>query len=82
MDTIFAQAVGKVTELPLNTHGITGEVLLEGSGRPDFPVVEFTAEKNTMIDEAVAEVERGDLIDQKAMKARSTKPQEKAHTHV
>ena len=70
MDTVFAQAVTKISELPLDTQRFIGEALLDGATRPDLPVIEFTAEENAMIDEAIAEVERGEVIDQAQMERR------------
>lgn len=67
MDIIFAQAVGKVVELPRETQRFIGEAILDGVGRSDLPVIEFTAEEEAMLDEAEAEVVRGELIDQEDM---------------
>lgn len=68
MDTTFAQAIAKISELPLDTQRFIGEALLDGAGRPDLPVIEFTAEEEAMLDEAIADVERGDVIGQEKMK--------------
>lgn len=51
MDTVFARAVTKIIEMPRGTQREIGEALLDGRGRLDLPVIEFTAEKDTMIDE-------------------------------
>ncbi len=46
MDTVFAQAVSKISELPQGTQRIIGEALLEGEVQPNLPVIEFTAEES------------------------------------
>ncbi|WP_299735278.1 hypothetical protein [uncultured Roseobacter sp.] len=68
MDIVFAQAVTKIIELPQDTQRVIGEALLDGAGQPDLPVIEFTAEENAMIDEALEEIERGEVIGQEEMK--------------
>lgn len=70
MDTLFAHAVSKISELPLDTQRFIGEALLDGAGRPDLPVIEFTAEEEAMLDEAEAEIARGELIGQEEMNKR------------
>lgn len=64
MDTVFAQAVTEISELPLDTQRSIGEALLGGAARPDLPVIEFTAEENAMLDEAEAELAAGKVIGQ------------------
>lgn len=68
MDTVFAHAVTKVIELPQETQRFIGEAILDGAGRPDLPVIEFTAEEEAMIEDAEAEVARGELIDQEEVR--------------
>ncbi len=46
MDTVFAQAVSKISELPQGTQRFIGEALLEGEVQPNLPVIEFTAEES------------------------------------
>ncbi|MEL6362667.1 MAG: hypothetical protein AAFR21_16440 [Pseudomonadota bacterium] len=48
MDTVFAQAVTKIIELPLETQRAIGEKLLDGTTQPDLPVIDFTAEESAM----------------------------------
>lgn len=69
MDTIFAQAVTKIIELPQDTQRVIGEALLDGAGQPDLPVIEFTAEENAMIDEGLADIEAGRTFSQTEMEA-------------
>ena len=68
MDTVFAQAVTKIIEMPQETQRVIGEALLDAAGQPDLPVIEFTPEENAMIDEALEQVERGEVIGQEEMK--------------
>ena len=70
MDTIFAQAVTKVIEMPQDVQRAIGEALLDGAGQPNLPMIEFTAEEEAMIDEALVEIERGEVIGQEEMKRR------------
>ena len=67
MDTVFAQAVTKIIEMPQETQRVIGEALLDGAGQPDLPVIEFTAEENAMIDEGLADIEAGRTFNQTEM---------------
>lgn len=82
MDTVFAQAVSKVIEMPQDTQRFIGEAILGGAGQPDLPVIEFTAEEEAMIEEAEAEVARGELIDQEEMEAYFAELRAKAYAEV
>lgn len=68
MDTVFAQAVTKVSEMSLDTQRFIGEVLLDGVVQPDLPVIEFSAEEHAMLDEAEASIVAGNVIGQEEMK--------------
>jgi len=70
MDTLFAHAVGKISEMPLDTQRFIGEALLDGAAQPNLPVIDFTDEEHAMLDEADAQIARGDLIDQDEMQQR------------
>lgn len=67
MDTVFAQAVSKIIELPAGTQRVIGEALLDGATQPDLPVIEFSAEEHALIDEALVEVEAGKVVSQEQM---------------
>ncbi len=82
MDTVFAQAVTKIIELPQDTQRVIGEALLDGAAHPDLPVIEFTAEENAMIDEALEEIERGDVIGQVEMKQRFAELRAKSYETI
>lgn len=79
MDTLFAHAVGKISEMPLEVQRFVGEALLDGAAQPNLPVIEFTDEENAMIDEALAEVEAGNTISQAEMKAYFQELREQAY---
>jgi len=70
MDIVFAQAVTKIIELPLETQRAIGETLLDVTTQSDLPVIDFTAEENAMIDEAREKIERGEVIGEKNIKKR------------
>lgn len=82
MDTIFAQAVTKISELPLDTQRSIGEALLDSAAQPNLPVIEFTAEEYTKIDEAIAEIERGEVIGQDETKAHFQELRDHAYARV
>ncbi|WP_299366770.1 hypothetical protein [uncultured Tateyamaria sp.] len=67
MDATFAQAVSKIIEMPVGTQRIIGEALLDGGAQPDLPVIEFTAEESAKIDEALEDIETGNVIGQEEM---------------
>lgn len=52
MDTVVAQAVTKISELPQGTQRIIGEALLEGEVQPNLPVIEFTAEDGIRVEKS------------------------------
>lgn len=79
MDTIFAQAVTKISEMPQGVQRVIGEALLDGAGQPELPVIEFTAEEEAMIDEALEEVERGEFISQHEMEKRFEEMRSRAY---
>lgn len=79
MDTVFAQAVSKVIELPKDTQRFIGEAILGGAGRPDLPVIEFTAEEEAMIEEAEVQAERGELIDEDEVREHFNALRAKSH---
>ena len=82
MDTTFAQAVTKIIELPQDTQRFIGEALLNGAAQPDLPVIEFTAEEDAKLDEAQAEIDRGETIGQEDMKAHFNELRTKAYAAV
>jgi len=67
MDTVFAQAVTKIIEMPQGTQRLIGEALLGGAAQPDLPIIEFTAEENAMIDEGLADLKAGRVHSQEEM---------------
>ena len=69
MDTLFAHAVSKISELPLDTQRFIGEALLDGAAQPNLPVIDFTEAEHAMLDEADAEIARGEVIGQEEMAA-------------
>ena len=79
MDTVFAQAVTRISELPLDTQRFIGEALLGGAARPDLPVIEFTDEENAMLDEAEAELVAGKIIGHEETNAFFRELREKAY---
>lgn len=50
MDTVFAEAVAKVSQMSLETQRFIGEVLLDGVVQPELPVIEFSADEHAMLD--------------------------------
>jgi hypothetical protein len=68
MDTIFAEAVTRIIELPQGTQRVIGEALLDGAGQTNLPVIEFTAEEHAMLDEAEASLAAGNAIGWEEMK--------------
>ena len=82
MDTTFAQAVTKISELPLETQRFIGEALLGGAARPDLPVIEFTVEENAKLDEAEAELLADKVVGQEEMKQRFRELRAKSHVAV
>jgi hypothetical protein len=42
MDTVFAQAVTRIIELPTDTQRLIGEALLDRAIQSDLPVIEFS----------------------------------------
>ena len=79
MDTVFVQAITRVSEMSLDTQRFIGEVLLDGVVQPDLPVIEFTAEENAMLDEAEAELAAGKAISEEEMRAFFKELREKAY---
>lgn len=67
MDTIFAQAVAKIIEMPVGTQRIIGEALLDGGAQPNLPVIEFTAEEDAKIEEALEEIADGQVVSHEEM---------------
>lgn len=79
MDTIFKEAVSQVSEMPKDVQREIGEALLDGVAQRNLPVIEFTSEENGMIDEALEEVERGEVVGQDEMKAHFDELRTKAY---
>lgn len=67
MDTVFAQAVTRIIELPTSAQRMIGEALLQGQAEANLPVIEFTAEEDAMIAEGISDLEAGQTYTQAEM---------------
>ena len=80
MDILLKEAINRVLELPEEQQRLIAETLIlsEAWQVANTPVIDFTAEENAMIDEGLAELERGEWIPGEEvfakLRARSEKP--------
>jgi|GEM_PF-6208280 len=82
MDTVFAQAVTKIIEMPRGTQRVIGEALLDGAAQPDLPVIEFTADEERMIEDGIADLDAGRVIGQEEVEKRFSELRAKSYEAV
>lgn len=82
MDTVFAQAVSKIIEMPKGTQRLIGEALLEGGAQSELPVIEFSDAEDEMIDRAIVEVDNGEVFCQAEMKTFYDKLRQKGYAKI
>lgn len=82
MDTVFAQAVTKIIEMPTGTQRLIGEALLSGAAQPELPVIEFTDAESAMVDEAIAEADSREVINQEEMETVYNKLRQRGYAEV
>lgn len=82
MDTVFAQAVTRIIEMPKGTQRLIGEALLNGGAQPELPVIEFTDAESEMIDTAIVEADSGEVFGQAEMETFYDKLRQKGYATV